>query len=96
MQIQADQRPPFVDIDRRIDAMTSVNVQPLSSITTKFQQPQGVDRSVEMIYDTFPRHIADALREVKGTVVLVLVIVIVVNVTVGGKGAVISVSQWYH
>jgi class 3 adenylate cyclase len=67
---QPDMRPPFDEIERRLKALTSTSANPLSQISAYGCDPMrraatNKTRTEDLLYDVFPRHIAEALRQGK-------------------------------
>jgi len=58
----AELRPPFAEIERRLKALTVVTCHPLQN---KAANTLMQNKTEDMLYDVFPRHIADALRSGK-------------------------------
>ena len=58
----AENRPPFDEIERRLRALTPSSCEPLM-LSTKSMSSFDSNKTVNsMLYDVFPRHIADALK----------------------------------
>jgi serine/threonine protein kinase/class 3 adenylate cyclase len=63
---QPELRPPFDEIERRLKALTSASANPLSQISAQGCGPArraAMTKTEDMLYDVFPRHIADALKQ---------------------------------
>ena len=57
----AESRPPFDEIERRLRALTPSSCEPMM-VSTKSTKIASGDMVTSMLYDVFPRHIADALK----------------------------------
>ena len=57
----AENRPPFDEIERRLRALTPSSCEPLM-LSTKSMKIASSETVTSMLYDVFPRHIADALK----------------------------------